>query len=142
MSNKLSPKTFIFSQIFLLIAGLAFLASLYFYLNKDFSKPSIANYIPVTQKPASFSLEVNNPEDQLLTYNKTIVISGKTSPKATVIISTNASDAGLEADSKGEFSTVVDLKPNINDLKISAFDEFGNTQSNTRTVFYTEEKIQ
>lgn len=117
------------------------LAGLYYFLNKDFKRFSFQNYQPVTTEPISFNLEISNPEDEILVFEDSLVISGTTSPLSTILISVNDEDFGLEASSKSQFSTVVSLQNGLNRLQVTAIDQEGNTKTDQRTVYYSEEKI-
>lgn len=124
----------------LLIVGLFYLAkpTIESYL---YPKPSVKDYIPVSQEPTSMHLEIKNPSDEILTFDKTINISGKTSPKSSVVISNGSLNWGLDANEGGEFSKVIDLKPGINEIIIYAFDSQGNNKTESRLVYMSEEKI-
>lgn len=111
-------------------------------LNQDkFQTAPLINYRPVSSKPISFSLEINNPDDNLLSFDKSLIISGKTSPKATVIIWSDDLDTGFSVNPDGSFSKVVTLDPGLNILNITSFDSVGNSKSISKTVFYSEEKL-
>src|SRR5258708_456013 len=78
----------------LLVAGGAF----YFY-QKVTIQPSNKKIIGMTIKKTptplptpSFFLNIDNPKDESVSNKKTITISGKTIPTATVIISTASND--------------------------------------------------
>lgn len=142
MNKVLSTKIFIVAQALILVLGLIFLGGLYFILNSEqYNKTPLQNYRPVTREPVSFNLEITNPDDEILVFDKSLIVSGRTSSKATIIISNLDQNMGLQADSNGEFSKVVDLTNGENEIEIAAFDENGNTKSFSRTIFYSEEKI-
>jgi hypothetical protein len=140
MNKRLSAKSFVFSNVFILIAALALLFGLYHFLNKDFSA-TLGNYLPVTKESSSFNVNLDNPDDNIITSDKSIIVSGSTSPNVTLIISTETSDLGLEADYKGGFSKVITLTKGLNIITIKAFDEKGADKTIYRTVYYTEEKL-
>ncbi len=142
MNKPLSSKIFFVSCTLILILSLAFLAGLYFILNSDqFLKSALQQtYRPVTTKPISFSLEIGSPDDETLVFEKDILISGRTNPKATIIITTDGY-TGLTAGAEGEFSKVVELKPGLNEITVAGFDEKGNYEVITRTIYYSKEKI-
>lgn len=147
INQPLSTQTFLMSHFALLVVSLVFLGGLYFVLNKDsYSSSSFVNeYMPVTMKPASFSLEIKNPDDESLIATKMLIVSGKTSPKSSVVASldgTSSVFAGTEADSNGEFQFSVSLASGLNQLEITAFDREGNSKSISRTVYYSEEQLQ
>jgi hypothetical protein len=105
-------------------------------------------YSPVSNEPKSMHLTINNPDDQVLTQDHTLVVSGQTSPKSGVVINVNYPNSnskdlniGVEADDKGEFHKSVDLKTGVNEITISAFDPQGNNKVETREIYYTEEKL-
>lgn len=143
MNKQLSPRSFIISIILILLVSLGFLGGLYYFLNKDFPKIEKKEtvYNPVTKEPVSFNLEINNPEDDLLMYDKSVVVSGSTSPETTILITNGERNYGTEADNKGSFSRVVELQPGLNALTVNAFNETGETKSVTKTVYYSQEKL-
>lgn len=101
----------------------------------------IQGYIPVSSAPKSMNMEIQNPDDELLVFNNTVVVSGKTTPKSSVVIINGQDQLGTEADKDGNFQKVVDLQPGINPIQILAFDTEGNSKSDSRTVYYSEEKL-
>lgn len=144
--KRISSKTFFVSNFFILVFGIAFIVGLSFILNNNklpFEKEDkISSYIPITRKPTSFNLDIKNPENDLWVFDSSIIISGKVSPKAHVIISNNDTDYALDANLKGEFSQIISLDTGINEITVSAFDDEGNTKQEKRTVFFSEEKMQ
>ncbi len=150
MNKKLSFKAFLFYQAVIFTFSLIFLGGMYYLLNdgrfpccekKDLLTSRWALQGPLTKEPSSFNLEINNPDDNTVVFEGTVSVSGKTAPKATVIISSGARDIGLNADSKGEFSKVIDLSSGPNTLTITAFDSSGNSTNETRFIYYSEEKL-
>ena len=103
---------------------------------------NIQRYNPVTKEPVSLFLEITSPEDDILVSDANLVISGNTTPNATLIISSNQNDVGLEASKNGEFSRVFPLTPGANIIEINAFDSEGNIKTITKSVYFTEEKIE
>ncbi len=140
-AKELSLGGFLFSQMMILIIGLAFLGGLFFILNPDFMASKSVYHSPVTNEPLSLYLDISNPEDELLIFDSSVVVSGKTSPNASVIISSKENDSGVSANVFGEWSKVFSLSPGLNILTISAFDEQGNSKTEKRTVYYSQEKL-
>ncbi len=140
-----SRKGLPFIRILLGALAVSILGSLYL------SKPAIEsllkkadtaqNYSPVSREIKSMNLEINNPEDELFSLDKTIVVSGKSSPKAWVVIANGDNFVGLQAGDGGEFSTVLNLQSGINQIQIFAFDSKGNSKKQQRMVYFSEEKI-
>ncbi len=141
MDRELSKKTFIWSQVVILFLGLLFLGGLYYYLNADFKKTDLAKYIPVTREPISLKLQILNPDDEIVVFDKTMTISGQTTPGSTVLISTQSSDSVQRSSPKGDFSRTLTLSPGLNSLTITVFDDKGQSKSEKRTIFYSEEKL-
>lgn len=143
--KSLSFKQFLISHLGILLIGLFYLGVLYFFLNegKIFCcvNSSLKDYIPVTTTPSSFSLEINSPDDEAAVFEKSIVISGTSSPLATIIIASSSETVGLETSNKGEFSKVFSLNPGLNLITITAFDQNGNKKQDFRTVYYSQEKL-
>lgn len=137
----LSTKTFVLSHLTLLIIALVFFAGLYYILYPEKFKAAVPQYNPVTKEPVSLFLELTSPEDDILSNDASVVISGRTSPNATVIISSNDNDSGLESGNDGQFSKVFPLSDGPNIIEITAIDSEGNSKSVTKSIFFTEEKI-
>jgi len=141
MNRHLSTKVFVISNLLILIIGLIFIYGLYYFVNLDTLKNASNEYNPVTQEPISFNLTVSTPEDNTLSFDKNIVVSGKTSPDTTVIISVNDSISGFGTGIKEDFSKIINLTAGKNIINITAFDPQGNTKTEIRSVFYSEEKL-
>jgi len=107
----------------------------------DGQKDLIQGYVPVSTSPKSMKIELQNPDDELLVFDKTVVVSGKTSPKAAIVITNGQSHVGTDADTGGHFQKVVDLTPGVNQIIVQAYDTEGNTKSDSRMVYYSEEKL-
>lgn len=143
----ISTKTFIITHILLLIFGLGIFLGLAYYLNGSFliccKQSEFEKYIPVTKKPSSLSLNLTNPDEELLVFNKSLIVSGSTSENTTVIIAnvTTKQTIGVETNQKGDFSKVVYLDKGLNELIVAAFDLQGNFKTEERTIFYAEEKL-
>lgn len=139
MSIKLSGTVFILSQITILIVGLAFIGWLYFFLQEPSKIPS--NSSPITTEPASLTLEVNSPEDDLLSFKDEILVSGKTQAGSTVLISTDDNDQIVKTSSTGAFSADFPLELGVNNITIAVFDESGDSRTVEKMVYYSKEKI-
>lgn len=140
--RELSFKTFLISHLGILLAGLIFLGSIYYILYFDKNPLNLQNYNPVTKQSISFDLEVNSPEDNSLVFEPSIVVSGKTDPLSTVIISNNQKNVGMEADNNGSFTKVITLDSGVNYLSISAFDPKGNIKTEQLTVYYSQDTLE
>ncbi len=144
LTINLSSGTFIASQILILILGLLFLAFLHFILNIQF-QPTANLYSagggPITSAPASLALELFAPSDNQLTFEPQILVSGKTTPNLTVLITSNDQNMVIKANAQGSFSTVFNLKEDENHISVVVFDTNGDERMLQRTIFYSKEKI-
>lgn len=140
IDKEISTKTFIISHFLILLIPLLALFGMYYYLYGGQSD-SWKNMAPLTQTPKSLTLEVNNPEDDSLVFDKNLVISGKTMPGAVLIVTINGADLGFESNKKGDFSKIVTLTTGANNLTITAIDSRGGSKTVEKGVYYSEEKI-
>lgn len=142
MNRILSIKQFVISQILILLFGSGLIAVLYYVLNTDITvRTQIVNYLPVTKKQTALYLEVKNPDDNLLVFENTILISGTTKPNSVVLISTDEKDYGLKAGANGEFSRIIDLRVGLNNIIIYSFDGSGESKQEVRNIYYSKEEL-
>ncbi len=141
-NRKLSHKSFILSHIVILIIGLIFLGGLYYILNIQYQSPkSLFLNGPVTTTPKSLRLDLDQPDQDTLSYSQSIIVSGKTSPGNTVLIYTETFDTVIKAKPDGSFSTMLSLNEGVNRLTATVFDETGDFRSAERAVYYSKEKL-
>ena len=138
---RLSTTTFIISQVLILILGIGSIFGYNLLLNPKEQKPNSFAKGPVTNTPASLTLEITDPDDELLTFNSSLIITGKTLPKLDVLVTAEDEDLVVESKSDGTFSADLNLKLGVNEITIASFDEAGNTREIKRTVYYSKEKI-
>lgn len=136
------PKGIILTALSVIVLGLIGYTGYHFITASQNRPLALTSLGTITHEPVSFDLEVDNPDDELLVYDSSLLVSGKTSPNASVIISDGDQDLALSASSTGDFSQVVTLSTGLNRILINAFDDQGNTKQVARTVYYSEEKIQ
>lgn len=143
LDKKISQKSFFLSHILILMIGLIFLFGLYYILNIQYKSSSdpFSNG-PVTSKPKSFTLNLDQPADESLVFTSTILVSGKGGPNMEVLISTDSQDLVIEAKADGTFSQTLNLDEGVNNLKVVAFDSTGDTREADRLVYYSKEKLQ
>lgn len=142
LGKKLNTKHFILSQILIFIIGLTFLAGLYYILNLQYQRPTqpFLNG-PVTSAPKSLRLDLDNPDDDSLSFQNSIIVSGQTAPLKDVLIFTDSQNLIIESKKDGSFSTVLNLDEGVNRIVAVVFDATGDSRSVERTVFYSKEKI-
>lgn len=140
--KKLSTKHFVIAHLSILAAGLIFLTVLYYLLNIQYQHPQ-DRFLngPVTSAPKSLVLSLDQPDDDSLSFNSDIVVSGQTAPVSDVLIYTQSSDTVIKSRSDGSFSTVLTLDEGINKISVVTFDTKGESRSAERMVYYSKEKI-
>lgn len=141
MHKALSLKAFAVAMTLVLSLGLIFFVGLHFYLQKSGAITPAILQGPVTDKPVSLTLNLSDPDDNKLVFNSELLIQGQTASGATVILSSEAQDMILEPNNKGSFSATTKLQPGLNLLTVTVFDSSGNSKSENRTVYYSQEKI-
>lgn len=142
LTRKLSGKEFIVYHILILLAGLSLTFGLYYILNiqyKQDQKPFLAG--PVTSRPKSFTLDLDQPADDTLTFSSQILLSGKTGPKMEVLISKDSFSEVVLSKNDGTFSLTISLEEGVNNIKVTVFDATGDSRSAERTVYFSREKI-
>lgn len=114
--------------------------------NQALKKPT-AEKAPLTQEkttPAStteLSLSLSSPENNSISSEETIEVSGKTNPRVVVVILYPEGEKILEADENGSFSTEISLTGGENEISISAYDKEGNEIKKNLTVVYSTAEI-
>ena len=138
----LPDNVFIFFALALLVSGLIFVFILNYIVNIQYQKP--ANLFlagPVTTPPKSLLIDLQQPDDNLLVFDSSLVISGKTAPYTEVLLTTDTRDLVLISKPDGTFSTVLNLEEGVNRIVVIVFDATGDKRSAERTVYYSKEKI-
>jgi len=94
-----------------------------------------------TPPPPQISLTITSPEDNSIINKEKIDISGKTSSKATVVITYEEGEKIIEADENGNFTSEITLVGGANEITVSAYDEKGNEASKTLNLVYSTAEI-
>lgn len=142
LTQKLSHTQFILSHILILIVGLIFLGGLYYILNIQYQQPkNLFLNGPITTPPKTLRLTLNQPDQDSLSYSSSIIVSGKTAPAKEVLITTDTVDTVIKSTTDGSFSTVLHLDEGVNRIAVVVFDGTGDAKSQSRTVYYSKEKI-
>lgn len=131
--------SFIMVLIGLLVAGVAF----YFYQTtkvvSDKSSVGNSNQTPTPSPKPTVFLVLNQPSNEQVVSNKTLLVSGKTNQDATVIIITDSDQLVLKPSSQGDFSTTITLSNDQNLIRVRAVTPNGETAVLDRTVTYSTE---
>ena len=94
----------------------------------------------ITPTP-NLELLITSPEDNTISEEEMIEVSGQTIAKAIIAIIYPDGEKLLEADKDGNFSTEISLVGGDNQIKISAFNNEGDEVNKTLTVVYSTAKI-
>ncbi|HPS40478.1 MAG TPA: hypothetical protein PLQ50_00520 [Candidatus Woesebacteria bacterium] len=89
-----------------------------------------------TQDP---QLVINRPEEDLLTNEEELIISGSSTPDSFVVIFVNNVENIINTDQSGNFSLKVKLNKGGNLIEINSIDEDGKQINKQRTVIYEPE---
>jgi len=81
-------------------------------------------------------LVINSPEEELLSTEEDLIVSGSANPNNFVIILVNDVENISNTDASGNFSVKVKLNPGGNLIEINSVDEDGKQISKQRTVIY------
>lgn len=131
--------SFVMVLIGLLVAGVAF----YFYESSKTVEPSkeisTTQPTPTPIPNSSLFLTVSEPKPESIADRKTITVSGKTDPTATVVILTTSSQEIVSPSSQGDFNTTISIDNGLNYIRIQAIAPDGQTVTVQRTVGFTTE---
>lgn len=119
---------------------------LFFGTNYILSHPQKANtslkaLLPSIKAPVSFDLELSSPDNQIISFQSSVIVSGTTSPNTPLIISNDSGDFEIDSDTQGLFSKAVSLGSGLNHITITAFDPSGNKKEITREVYFSKEQL-
>lgn len=143
LNQKISTKFFIISQMLILLSGLIFLGSLYYilYLSYPTSSSFSLGEKLFTQPPKTLLIDLDQPDQDSLTFEPSILISGKTSPNMDILILSDVEDFIVKSKNDGNFSTALDLNEGVNRIVAVVFDASGQSRLVERSVFYSKEKL-
>ncbi len=86
-------------------------------------------------------LTVETPKDESVVDSKKIVITGKTSPTATIIVTTENNDQVITPASNGDFTLTAIIENGNNLIQILAIFPSGEEKKIVRSVTYTTESF-
>lgn len=133
--------SFIATLVGLLVAGLAFYA---YQATKTFiptNTKTISFASPAPAPAPSVFLTVDRPKDEEVVSSKILVVSGKTTSNAVVIVITDTSDQVMDPAENGDFSTTVNLHDNQNVLEIISIARTGESIRIKKTITYSQEEF-
>lgn len=131
--------SFIAVLIGLVVAGVVF----YIYQStktvSTTQSQRLENPTPTPNQKSSLFLQIYEPKDEQIADRKTVTISGKTNPGATVAILTTTGEEIIQPSREGNFNTTIQIDDGINYIKIQAFLPTGETETVQRIIAYTTE---
>lgn len=133
--------SFIATLFGLLVAGLAF----YFFQATKTVTPNNTKTVSFT-KPTPTSipsvfLTVDRPKDEEVVSSKILVVSGRATSNAVVIVITETSEDVVPPAENGNFSTTVNLDEGQNVLEIISIAPNGESTRIKKTVTYSQEEF-
>ena len=134
--------SFIFILLGLLVAGGGF----YLYqLTKTIPDSKLStvrvNSPSPTPDTSGDLFVVDSPADESVVDNRIVTISGKTTPDATIIVSSGTADQVVKPTTTGTFSLTQTIETGTNLLTIRAIFTDGIEKKITRTVTYSTESF-
>lgn len=121
----------------LLVAGAAFyLYQMTKQVAPDNNSITIKSHPTPTSNSGDF-LVIESPKDESIADRRTITISGKTLPNATLIISSEESDQVVKPTTTGTFSVTQTIDSGVNIISTTAVFADGTEQTLKRSVTYT-----
>lgn len=100
-------------------------------------KPTLA----VTPVEEESLLIVDSPKDEEVFNKKTITVSGKTEPGATVIISTENTDQIADPAANGNFTSTITIPDGTSILRVTTVLSNGDEKTVNRVVTFTTENF-
>lgn len=142
LTRHLPQKVFVITMTLILLFGLGFIFAIHYIVNIQY-RPQTNRLLsgPVTTPPKSLRIDLEQPDDNLLVFDPSLIISGKTAPNNQVLIFTDTQDFVIKTKPDGKFSAILNLDEGINRVTAVVFDVLGDSRSIERTVFYAKEKI-
>lgn len=133
--------SFIATIFGLLVAGIVFYI---FQATKTITPgntKTISFTSPTPTPVPSVFLTVDRPKDEEVVNSKILVVSGKTTSNAVVIVITDSSEDVITPSLSGDFSTTVNLSEDQNVLEIIAIAPNGESIRIKKTVTYSQEEF-
>lgn len=91
------------------------------------------------QAISTSQLVLTQPEDNSVSSQNFITVKGSATPKSTILVLGNSSEAITEAAADGSFEQDISLDGGANEITVLAYDDQGNESIQTTTVVYSTE---
>lgn len=142
LTKKVSTKHSTIFLILVFILGLSAIGWFHYLVNIQYqksNKPFLNG--PLTMPPKTLRLDLSSPDDDILTFQNSILISGQTSSFRKILIFTDSQNLVIESKNDGSFSETLNLDEGENKISVVVFDTNGDTREAERTVYYSKEKL-
>ncbi len=93
-----------------------------------------------TPRPNSTDLAIESPLADSIEAKSEVLVSGRTTPNATVVIEGESDEAVVVANAKGAYAATITLGEGKNEIMASSYTST-KVQKQNVTVFYTPEKF-
>ncbi len=112
-------------------------------ISQNQNRPTPTPISTTTPTPAQsqISISITSPENEFVTTDKNLTLTGQTQPGLTVFITTEIGQTVVLADSAGKFTYEFSLEGGYNRITATAYDASGNSASRDILVTYTTSKI-
>lgn len=133
--------SFIATLFGLLVAGIAFYL---FQSTKTIpvtTTKTISFTSPTPTSSPSISLTLDRPKDEEVVKSRVLIVSGKTTSNAVVIVITDSSEDVITPSANGNFSTTVNLDEGQNILEVISIAPNGESVASKKTVTYSLEEF-
>lgn len=142
LNQKISTKFFVLANIAIVILTLVFFGGIYYILYlSDQPSQSLLGERLLTQKPKTLIIDLNQPEADSLSFDSSILLSGKTLPNVEVLVFSDSSDFVIKSKNDGTFTVNLELDEGVNQISVVVFDENGQSKAVERLVYYSKEKL-
>ena len=106
------------------------------------SNSKVISFTSPTPTPLpSIFLTVDRPRDEEVVTSKILVVSGKTSSNAVVIVMTDSFEDVITPSQNGDFSTTASINDGQNIVEITAIAPNGESATLKKTVTYSQEEF-
>jgi hypothetical protein len=145
-----SSKNEILIAIFLgILIGFISVLSFYFIFKNQYRLSSLSKKTTITLDQSSqeknnknifqtFNLILDPAEDNVISETSSFTLNGQTDKKAILIVQTEDKTLRLTPDNNGNFSTKLELQPDVNQIFISAI--LGSQEKTIEKIIYFEKK--
>ncbi|MDE2025308.1 MAG: hypothetical protein KGJ07_02340 [Patescibacteria group bacterium] len=131
--------SFIAVVIGLVVAGAAFFIYQSTKVIPPYKVPTITLQKNTPTPLPGVQLTIDQPADESVVSTRTITISGKTIPQATIVVNTDTDDEVVTPTQDGSYSLTLTIENGENAISVTAIDPTGNETTKIVTVTESSE---